>query len=165
MFRWTAHPPVGTFKNATDEDTAWTAPGSEDSSENVRLYLTVTDTGGQSTSRFVNVNYSANRAPTVTLEADSMTVVAGGSVALDATVMDPEGQELTYAWIATPNTGSFLQSEAEDTVGTPRGGKIRPNCGAYTEGVGQRRCSQHRAGRDHTDVRRLLAEGLIVAEY
>ena len=45
-YAWTANPNVGTFGNAADEDTTWTAPTKTDSEQQITLTLTATDNEG-----------------------------------------------------------------------------------------------------------------------
>ena len=58
--------------------------------------------------------------PTVAIDTAAQLVAGGTSVALDATVTDPDNtlDQLTIAWTATPDVGTFGDASAVDTTWT-----------------------------------------------
>ena len=113
---WTASPDVGSFDNADNPDTTWTAPAATTADQRVTLTLTVTDAVG-ATDFTTTVTVSENQPPTVTLEGGE-TVSGGDMVNLAPVVEDPEADMLVYAWTAAPDSGTFQNSSARTTTWT-----------------------------------------------
>ena len=110
----------GSFVDDSALDTTWTAPAATQSEQVVTLTLTVTDDGGGGSATAqveVTVLTSANQAPTVSAIATPARVGGGGTVSLDGTATDPEGDGLSYAW-SSDGGGSFLDDSALDTTWT-----------------------------------------------
>ena len=54
----------------------------------------------------------------VTVAASASIVDGNDVVTLDATVLNPDGETLTYRWIAFPNVGTFADDDSVDTTWT-----------------------------------------------
>ena len=107
----------GTFADDSALDTTWTAPAATQAEQVVTLTLTVTDDGDASATAEVEVTVLANQAPTVSVTPESATVRGGGTVTLDGTAADPEGDGLSFAW-SSNGGGTFADDSALDTVWT-----------------------------------------------
>ena len=110
----------GTFADDSALDTTWTAPAATQTEQVVNLTLTVTDDGGGGSATAqveVTVLASANQAPSVSAIATPGRVGGGGTVALDGTATDPEGDGLSYAW-SSDGGGAFADDSALDTTWT-----------------------------------------------
>ena len=101
----------GFFWNDSALDTTWTAPAAGLDDRVVMLSLLVTDTASASDVANVRITVRGNQPPTVSVTAMPGTVEGGGTVALDGTASDPEGDYLTYTW-SSNGSGSF----ADDSV-------------------------------------------------
>ena len=108
-YEWTSSG-GGTFTDASALSTTWTAPAATADTQNIALTLTVTDAGDAFTTDTLQVEVRANQAPQAPVLPASITVNGGGSVSLDGTAMDPEGDTLTYAW--TSNGGGRFENAA-----------------------------------------------------
>ena len=109
----------GTFEDAAVLKAKWTAPEKTDVAQDITLTLTVTDDGHveRAATETVQVTVRANRAPDVTATATTPTTVnGGGTVTLDGTANDPDGDGLT----ATP--GAATAEEASTTPPSIRSG-------------------------------------------
>ncbi len=115
-YAWTSNG-GGTFANAAALDTTWTAPAATNASQRITLTLTVTDTANAFATATVSVTVRENQAPTASATADAATVNGRGTVALNGTATDPEGDALTYAWSSTGG-GTFDDGSALDTTWT-----------------------------------------------
>jgi Bacterial Ig domain len=118
----------GLLQNPNAASTTWTAPVTEGVYEIVASALD--QKGGRSTVTFsidVSLIHGRGRAA-VTAYLNTWPVVdglvssvspldVGGSTALDLTATDPDGDVLTYAWVASCD-GTFSNSNAEDPVFT-----------------------------------------------
>ena len=108
-YEWTSSG-GGDFTDASALSTTWTAPAATADTQNITLTLTVTDAGDAFTTDTLQVEVRANQAPQVSVTPVNTTVNGGGSVSLDGTAMDPEGDTLTYAW--TSNGGGRFENAA-----------------------------------------------------
>ncbi len=117
-YQWTSSH-GGTFDDSASLDTTWTAPQATAASQNVTLTLTVTDDGeGALTDRAtVSIVVHANQAPIVSATASTTTVAGRGSVMLEGTATDPEGDRLTYRWTSSGG-GFFSSASALETTWT-----------------------------------------------
>ena len=107
----------GAFANASALNTTWTAPAASSTTQDITLTLTVTDAGNASTTDTLQVEVRANQAPQVSVTPVNATVSGGGSVTLDGTATDPEGDTLRYAWTSNGG-GRFANAAALDTTWT-----------------------------------------------
>ena len=107
----------GTFADGSALSTTWTAPAATGAAQDITLTLTVTDEVNASSTDTVRFTVRANRAPQVSASPLSTTVNGGGSVSLDGTATDPEGDRLTYAW-ASDGGGRFANAAVLDTTWT-----------------------------------------------
>ena len=100
---------MGTFGNAADEDTSWTAPAKTANEQQITLTLTATDNEGGTGDASVIIKVSANNQPTasITQPASGTEVDGGDVVTLNATATDDDDTDLTYGWTANPNVGVF----------------------------------------------------------
>ena len=99
-YAWSAS--SGSF-DATDKATVtWRAPPEPGE---VEIRVTATDDEGETASATVTVTVTVAGTPTVTATAEPAMVAPGGAVVLTAAGSDPDGGELTYAWISP--SGSF----------------------------------------------------------
>ena len=115
-YKWTSSG-GGTFANDRALNTTWTAAAATGTSQNVTLTLTVSDATKASTTDTLQVEVLANQAPQAPLLPASITVNGGGSVSLNGTAMDPEGDTLTYAWTSNGG-GRFANAAAPVTTWT-----------------------------------------------
>ena len=115
-YAWTSNG-GGSFANASALDTTWTAPAAASSAQTITLTLTVTDVDSASSTATVSVTVNANQAPSVSARGRPGTVAGGGSVTLDGSATDPEGDGLTYAW-SSNGDGTFTDDSALDTTWT-----------------------------------------------
>ncbi|MXZ88494.1 MAG: hypothetical protein F4Z07_06535 [Dehalococcoidia bacterium] len=81
------------------------------------LTLAATDIDNASSTTTVSVVVRANQRPAVAARGNPATVNGGGSVSLDGSASDPEGDSLTYAW-SSGGGGAFTDSAALDTTWT-----------------------------------------------
>ena len=107
----------GAFTDASALSTTWTAPAAIADTQNITLTLTVTDAGDAFTTGTLQVEVRANQAPQAPVLPASIMVNGGGSVSLDGTAMDPEGDTLTYAWTSNGG-GRFANAAAPVTTWT-----------------------------------------------
>ena len=114
-YEWTSSR-GGTFENGEALNPTWTAPAATSTSQNVTLTLTVSDTSASATDT-VRVTVRANQAPDASVSPATATVNGGGTVTLDGTATDPEGDTLTYSW-ASDGGGSFKNAFELDTTWT-----------------------------------------------
>ena len=114
---WTADPAAGTFVDAAEEDTTWTAPAAMAATQVVTLTLTVTDIDGATASASVMITVPGTD-PTVSIETEDQDVAGGDSIELQATSGDPDGMIATYAWTADPAVGTFSDAAVEDATWT-----------------------------------------------
>ena len=129
-YQWRADPPGGSFANATEKDTTWTAPDAADAERAYTLALNVEDTGGLENGDAITVIVRANQAPWVEIDtaaitvdgeaAVSLTVDGEAVVGLVATAGDPDDEDgdLRYRWTADPNYGTFADRNALTTTWT-----------------------------------------------
>ena len=115
-YKWTSSR-GGSFENGEALNTTWTAPAATSTSQNVTLTLTVTDATEASATDTVRVTVRANQAPDASVLRASITVNGGGTVTLDGTATDPEGDRLTYSW-ASDGGGNFENAFELDTTWT-----------------------------------------------
>ena len=124
-YSWSAS--AGTFAAPTAADTAWTAPASEGP---VTLTCVVSDNKGASVSVSLTIDvraaYGTGEAEVIAtlntwpvasgLVASPAQVDAGGSIALDLTAADADGDALAFAWTDGGGdcAGSFSDANAED---------------------------------------------------
>ena len=108
-YAWTANPDVGTFGNAADEDTTWTAPAKTSNEQRIELTLTATDNEGGTGDASVIIKVAANNQPTASITTPEQEVDGGDVVTLNATVTDDDDDvnTLTYQWTANPDVGDF----------------------------------------------------------
>ena len=108
----------GTFDDASALDTPWTASPKTDAVQSVVLTLTVTDAsaGRRTDAATVSITVRANEEPSASATADASTVNGRGTVTLDGTASDRDGDTLTYEWRS--NAGTFADSSALDTTWT-----------------------------------------------
>ena len=99
-YAWSAS--SGSFDATDKASVTWTAPPEPG---DVEIRVTVTDDEGETTSATVTVTVTVAGTPTVTATAEPAMVAPGGAVVLTAAGSDPDGGELTYAWISP--SGSF----------------------------------------------------------
>ena len=95
---WTATPNVGTFSNASAEDTMWTAPAATTADQVVTLSLTVTDGGGGGARASVTITVLSG--PTVSIQTADQSVASEASIQLEATA-ENSGKGFRLAWTAT----------------------------------------------------------------
>ena len=107
----------GFFWNDSALDTTWTAPAAGLDDRVVTLTLRVTDTVSASVAANVRITVRGNQPPTVSVTAMPGTVDGGGTVALDGTASDPEGNHLSYTW-SSNGGGSFADDSALYTTWT-----------------------------------------------
>ena len=107
----------GAFANASALNTLWTAPAAGLEDRVVTLTLTVTDAANASAAADLTITVRENQPPTASASATPATVDGGGTVTLDGTASDPEGDNLTYAWTSSGG-GSFADDSALDTTWT-----------------------------------------------
>ena len=108
----------GTFSSTSIPDPVWTAGDAAVSDIIVRCELTLE--GHQLhgvVEATVLITVRGNQAPEVSATADPASVAGGGTVTLDGTATDPEGDTLTYAW-TSDGGGSFDDAGALDTTWT-----------------------------------------------
>ena len=109
----------GTFDSTAVASYTWTAPDATTADQTVTLTLTVTDKVGD-TAFSTDVTVRENQPPEVSVSADPTSVAGGGTVTLDGTASDPEGDTLTYAW-TSDGGGTFDDAGALDTTWTAPG--------------------------------------------
>ena len=114
-YEWTSSR-GGSFENGEARNTTWTAPAATSTSQKVTLTLTVSDTSASATDT-VPVTVRANEAPEASVSPATATVDGGGTVSLDGTATDPEGDRLTYSW-ASDGGGNFENAFELDTTWT-----------------------------------------------
>ena len=123
-YAWTANPSVGTFGNAADEDTTWTAPTKTDSEQQITLTLTATDNEGGTGSGSVIIKVSANNQPTASIITAAQEVDGGGEIVLQATATDDDdedpradvcvdGQPECWRFLRRGDTGADLDRTGE----------------------------------------------------
>ena len=115
-YKWTSSG-GGAFTDASALSTTWTAPAATGETQDITLTLRVTDAGDAFTTDTLRVEVQANQAPQVSVTPVNTTVSGGGSVTLDGTATDPEGDTLRYAW-ASNGGGRFANAAALDTTWT-----------------------------------------------
>ena len=115
-YEWTSSG-GGDFTDASVLSPTWTAPAATADMQNITLTLTVTDAGDAFTTGTLQVEVRANQAPQAPVLPASITVNGGGSVSLNGTAMDPEGDTLTYAWTSNGG-GRFANAAAPVTTWT-----------------------------------------------
>ena len=122
MYTWTDQVGIGSFDNSSVLNTVWTAPAPERYPQDTVLMLTVADSFGDVVKR-VNVRVRGNFAPLVSggiFEVGATDVFFGNNtVHLDQhTVLDPEGDDLTYQWSSSGDLGSFDPPTGQHTIWT-----------------------------------------------
>ena len=106
-YLWTATNDAGTFGNAADEDTTWTAPAKTSNEQRIELTLTATDNEGGTGDASVIIKVAANNQPTASITTPEQEVDGGDVVTLQATATDDDDTTLTYQWTANPDVGDF----------------------------------------------------------
>ena len=106
----------GTFSDTSVSNPVWTAGDAASSDRNKILTLFVVDDVTTATAT-VQITVRGNQAPEVSATAAPASVAGGGTVTLDGTATDPEGDTLTYAW-TSDGGGSFADAGALDTTWT-----------------------------------------------
>ena len=104
----------GSFDNASDLNTSWTAPAATNAVQNITLTLTVTDDGAGRRRGTATVSVTVperdNTAPRVSATTSTSAVLGGGTVRLGGVASDPQNDPLTYAW--TSNGGGTFENAA-----------------------------------------------------
>ena len=108
-YQWAADPDVGDFSDAAVLGPTWTAPDRANAAQTIALTLMVTDPGGLTGTDTVTITVDSNESPTVRIDTGFQLVDGGAEVELEATVNDPDGDDLTYEWTGS---GSFSPSSA-----------------------------------------------------
>ena len=79
-YAWTASPNLGTFGNAADEDTTWTAPAKTANEQRITLRLTATDNEGATGYAEVLMKVSGNKQPGASITTLGQDVNGGDEV-------------------------------------------------------------------------------------
>ena len=107
----------GTFADAAAASTTWTAPAASTTDQEITLTLTVTDAAGNAVTAAAAITLRASRPPAVTVTPSEESIDGGGTLTLEATAVDPEGDRLTYAW-SSDSGGTFADAAALETSWT-----------------------------------------------
>jgi hypothetical protein len=115
-YNWTAS---GGDISGTGAAANWTAPESLGS---YNVTVTVTDGRGGEATDYRTIEVRANRAPTIgSLVADADWTLPSGTLQVTCTASDPDGDELTYEWMAAAGdisrTGASANWTAPEEVG------------------------------------------------
>ena len=105
--------------NGEGATVAWTAPNSAGS---YNITVTVTDGRGETVTEQAIIEVRPNRAPTIIdLAANAGWTLPSGTVQLTCTASDPDGDDLTYQWMAgagdISGTGASANWTAPEEVG------------------------------------------------
>ena len=106
----------GTFADAAAASTAWTAPAATNADQEITLTVTVTDAAGNVVSVAVEITRRANQPPGVAVTPGQDSIGGGRTLTLEATAVDPEEDDLTYAW--SSDIGTFTDTESLSTSWT-----------------------------------------------
>jgi len=107
-YRWTAECGRGTFDDPTLLHPCYTAPATDRcEGEEIILRLTVTDECGASASDSVTVHVRNLNHPPVAVAGEDLVMDECASVCLTCSAYDPDGDMLTYRWIAECGRGTF----------------------------------------------------------
>ncbi len=107
-YRWTAECDRGTFDDPTLLHPCYTAPATDRcEGEDIILRLTVTDECGASASDSVTVHVRNLNHPPVAVTGEDLVMDECASVCLTCSAYDPDGDMLTYRWIAECGRGTF----------------------------------------------------------
>ena len=126
-YLWSASPNVGSFDDIDSRNNVYNIPPPLDGSARVvTLELTASDIYGGSGSDTVVLTVRANQAPTVIVNTVGRTVVVGDTVALDATISDPDHAtaDLTVAWSGVTGIADADQAVASWVVPNQLGQQI-----------------------------------------
>ena len=105
----------GTFADAAKASTTWTASAATNADQEITL--TVTDGVGNVVSAEVAITRRASRPPVVTVTPSEESIDGGGTLTLEATAVDPEGEDMTFAW-SSDSGGTFADAAALETSWT-----------------------------------------------
>ena len=105
---WTAN--IGTFTDSGGTTARWVAPAITNAVQTATITATATDALNETATDTLGVSVRANTAPSVSIDTSAQTVDGGGTLALTASVSDPEGQTLTHLWEITSGAGSITNS-------------------------------------------------------
>ena len=122
-YEWEISPNVGSFSSTTISNPIWTAPMATSTIQQITITLNIYTLALTSDSDMVMVTVSAlvtNTPPTVSISADTTSVMGAEVVTLDGTVSDTQDQlsNLTILWSANPNIGMFGSISSVDTTWT-----------------------------------------------
>ena len=101
---------IGTFTDSGGTTARWVAPAITNAVQNATITATATDALNETATDTLAVSVRANTAPSVSIDTSAQTVDGGGTLALTASVSDPEGQTLTHLWEITSGAGSITNS-------------------------------------------------------
>ena len=101
---------IGTFTDSGGTTARWVAPAITNAVQTATITATATDALNETATDTLAVSVRANTAPSVSIDTSAQTVDGGGTLALTASVSDPEGQTLTHLWEITSGAGSITNS-------------------------------------------------------